>query len=166
MLLLGCDNSMFVDLAAAPAAYGTADAAGGAADGAPAGAGELDGAPEPPRKRARAEGGAPAAPSSAQQQQQQQQQQQVAGSAADAGAAAGAPAAAAAGPVMIVLVGAQGSGKSTFCENLQRAAEQAGTGRRWVRVNQDTIAGKRVGVRAWEMAQLWRAVALPWFRRC
>lgn len=142
VLLLGSDDSMFVDVAAAHHAHGTAgaagtaaDAAGGAAGGAPADGGE-QGDAEPPSKRARAEGSAPAAPSS-------EQQQQVAGGAAGAGAAAAA--AAGAGPVMLVLVGAQGSGKSTLCENLQRAAEQAATGRRWVRVNQDTIAGKRVG---------------------
>ena len=41
---------------------------------------------------------------------------------------------------MLVLVGAQGAGKSTFCKELQRKTERPGGHRRWARVNQDTIA--------------------------
>ncbi|GAB4815963.1 hypothetical protein N2152v2_003009 [Parachlorella kessleri] len=49
------------------------------------------------------------------------------------------PAQAAAAAVVLVLVGVQGSGKSTFCQRLSKAS-----GRQWVRVNQDTINnGKR-----------------------
>lgn len=44
--------------------------------------------------------------------------------------------------MVLVLVGVQGSGKSTFSNALiARAAEQP-TPRRWARVNQDSIAGK------------------------
>ena len=116
-------------------------------------------------------GGCSPAGSQAQTQQQQQQQLQPAPApdrAEDAGtstaaattAAAAAAAAAAgggcqeatgpgaAGPVMLVLVGMPGSGKSTFCEKLsargQQEQEQQGLlppPPVWERVNQDSIAG-------------------------
>lgn len=129
MLLLGCDPSMFVEVKAAPApaAAGTAAADNAAAAAATGEASARQGGSEPPSKRARTEGAA-AAPGSAQQQQGRQP-----GGSTAAAAAAGSP-------VMLVLVGAQGAGKSTFCKELQRKTERPGGHRRWARVNQDTIA--------------------------
>jgi predicted alpha/beta-fold hydrolase len=47
------------------------------------------------------------------------------------------------GPIILVLVGVQGSGKSTFCHKLMES--EAGNG--WVHVSQDTINKGRPGKR-------------------
>ena len=65
---------------------------------------------EPPAKRTRVEGGGDAAPA--------------------------AHVAAVTQPVVLILVGLQGSGKSTFCQGLQQRSQL-----RWSRINQDSIAG-------------------------
>ena len=137
VLLLGCDPSMFVEVTAAtvPAETGGSAAADGAAGGA-----TVEGGAEPPSKRLRLETDAAATAGASQQQQQQLLQ---------GDGTAGAAAAAAAGPVLLVLVGAQGAGKSTFCHNLKQATERPGITRRWSRVNQDTIASES----RWEVLQ-------------
>ncbi|XVE97117.1 hypothetical protein REPUB_Repub02eG0283000 [Reevesia pubescens] len=43
-------------------------------------------------------------------------------------------------PIVVILVGAPGSGKSTFCENVMRASS-----RPWVRICQDTINNGKAG---------------------
>ena len=140
VLLLACDPSMFVQVEEAAGqeagAAGTAAAEEGAGEGRPS-----------KRVRPDGDGGAVSAEQADSQQQQQQQQQQPGVTAA------------AAGPVMLVLVGVQGSGKSTFCHSLmqrvqqgqqaqQGEGQQRGAARSWVRINQDTIAGGREVVAA------------------
>ncbi|CAL0324698.1 unnamed protein product [Lupinus luteus] len=46
-------------------------------------------------------------------------------------------------PVLVILVGAPGSGKSTFCEEVMRSST-----RPWVRVCQDTIGNGKAGTKA------------------
>ncbi|KAM1867340.1 hypothetical protein ACFX13_010081 [Malus domestica] len=44
-------------------------------------------------------------------------------------------------PVVVILVGAPGSGKSTFCEHVMRSTHP------WVRVCQDTIKNGKAGTK-------------------
>jgi len=61
---------------------------------------------------------------------------------------AAAPAAAAAPrPVMLVLVGLPGSGKSTFAQALVQRSRASGSPARWVAVNQDTASSGKRGTR-------------------
>lgn len=50
-------------------------------------------------------------------------------------------------PILLQLMGVQGSGKSTFCQELLRAASNNETGQIWVHLSQDTINGGKPGKR-------------------
>lgn len=50
-------------------------------------------------------------------------------------------------PVMLVLVGIPGSGKSTFAQSLVQRSKAPDSPMRWVAVNQDTIGKGKRGTR-------------------
>lgn len=56
-------------------------------------------------------------------------------------------------PVLVILVGAPGSGKSTFCEQVMRSSS-----RPWVRVCQDTIGNGKAGNKAQCLTSATRAL--------
>ena len=161
VLLLACDPSMYVELVSCDLA------GGGGSDGAATAAAAEDRAGSRPSKLPRLGDEQPAQQDGQPEQQQQQDgQQQQSGQQQQDGqkqqqqqqqAPAAGAVAAAGGPVVLVLVGVQGAGKSTFCDALiQRTQQQQQQGQqkgqpqgqpqrlpapRWVRVNQDSIAG-------------------------
>ncbi|KAL4430393.1 hypothetical protein ABPG77_002199 [Micractinium sp. CCAP 211/92] len=190
VLLLACDPSMHVELISCDTGGGSGDAAAAAAGaGGPeqrpskrARSGceqqaQQDGQPEQQQQQQGCQQQQDGEPEQQQQQQRQQQQRQQDGQQQRNGQqqqeeqapSAGVVAAAGASvpPVMLVLVGVQGAGKSTFCNALirrkqqQQGHQQAGQAQprgsqqqeqqqqqqqqqqepRWVRINQDSIAG-------------------------
>ncbi|CAK8569770.1 unnamed protein product [Lathyrus sativus] len=56
-------------------------------------------------------------------------------------------------PVLVILVGAPGSGKSTFCEDVMRSSSRS-----WVRVCQDTIGNGKAGNKAQCLSSAARAL--------
>lgn len=56
-------------------------------------------------------------------------------------------------PILVILVGAPGSGKSTFCEEVMRSSS-----RTWVRVCQDTIGNGKAGSKAQCLSSAARAL--------
>lgn len=154
VLLLACDPSMYVELVSCDSA---GDGGGSGAEVVAAAEAEDE---RRPSKRLRGGDEQQVQQDGRREQQQAQQDCQQQGPqeqalSAHAAGTAGGPAPA----VLLVLVGVQGAGKSTFCDALiQRTQQQQQAGQarsrsqseqqqqqqqapRWVRVNQDSIAG-------------------------